>query len=356
MKIAVLCSGGVDSSLALALLKKQGHQVVAFYLKIWLEDELSYLTDCPWQEDLQYVQQLCQQLDVPLEIVSLQNDYWQLVIHDALEQIRLGQTPNPDVFCNTKIKFGAFCQRYAQDFDCVASGHYAQQRLGKDGQPELWQAPDPIKDQTYFLANLRPEQLAKAIFPIGHLSKSEVRNLAKELNLPAQDRKDSQGLCFLGKFKFSQFLEANLGCQPGDLVESETGKTIGQHKGFWFYTIGQRQGLGLSGGPWFVVSKNPVTNIVYISKNYYSVDKSRNRLLVGNFNWLSKPTEEELPNLLIKLRHGPDKYGCKSFNLLPDNQALIELDRNDQGITPGQFAVFYREGQCLGSAIILGEP
>src|SRR5579859_5096518 len=177
MKIAVLVSGGVDSSVALRLLKDQGHDVTAFYLKIWLEDELSYLGQCPWEEDLSFVKAVCEQAEVPLQIINLQKEYWDHVIAFVLAEVKAGRTPNPDILCNKRVKFGAFHDYLTEDYDYIASGHYAQIHH-HNGRVELFMSPDPIKDQTYFLAGMSQEQLKKVIFPIGHLTKAELRALA----------------------------------------------------------------------------------------------------------------------------------------------------------------------------------
>ncbi len=361
MKIAVLTSGGVDSSLALHELKAAGNDVTAFYLKIWLEDELAHLGTCPWEEDLGYVRQLCDQLQVPLEVVNFQEAYWSRVVQYALSEIKAGRTPNPDIMCNKMVKFGAFLeyldQRPGPKFDKIATGHYAQKRvsLGQkeaSGQTDcLALAPDPIKDQTYFLAQLSQDQLQKALFPIGQWTKAEVRDRARAANLPAQDRKDSQGICFLGTIKFSDFLRHHFGDMPGDLVEFETNKKLGTHPGFYYYTLGQRQGIGLSGGPWYVVKKDTQNNIVYISKTYYSPDKERNEFYIGSCSWISG-TAPEKNNFTVKLRHGPARHNC-ILTPTDNGKYHVKLDVNDQGIAPGQFAVFYDGDICLGSGVIL---
>ncbi|MGE0207405.1 MAG: tRNA 2-thiouridine(34) synthase MnmA, partial [Candidatus Babeliales bacterium] len=179
MNIAVLVSGGVDSSLALKLLKDQGHTVTAFYLKIWLEDELAYMGDCPWETDLAYVKAVCEQLQVPLNVVSLQKEYWDRVVSYTIAQVKKGKTPNPDMLCNQQVKFGAFLDHIDASFDKIASGHYAQV-IHQDGKAVLQTAPDLIKDQTYFLSYLSQEQLSRLMFPIGHLDKQQVRALAQE--------------------------------------------------------------------------------------------------------------------------------------------------------------------------------
>lgn len=353
MNIAVLVSGGVDSSVALKLLKDQGHTVTAFYLKIWLEDELSYLGDCPWEEDLAYVRRVCDQLEVPLEVISLQKEYHDQVVAYAVQEIKAGRTPNPDMLCNSRIKFGLFLDAIGDRFDKVATGHYAQVKL-VDNRYILVQSPDPIKDQSYFLSHLSQAQLQRVLLPIGHLTKKEVRALAQQFDLPTKDRKDSQGICFLGKLKFPDFVAHYCGTKEGNLVEQETGAVVGTHQGFWFYTIGQRQGLGLSGGPWYVVAKDTEKNIVYISRNYYAPDKKRDTFVIDAGNWfIQAPTG--LQKSMVKLRHGAQKYAC-TINPHHTGQFLVQLHDRDQGIAPGQFAVFYNDTECLGGGVITDVP
>ena len=262
MKIAVLLSGGVDSSVALRLLKEEGkHELTAFYLKIWLEDELSFLGECPWEEDLEYVRAICDELEVPLKIVPLQKEYLDHVVSYVLAELKCGRTPSPDILCNERIKFGAFFDCIDSSFEKVASGHYAQV-VEEDGAFYLKKAPDKVKDQTYFLSSLRQDQLGRALFPIGHLEKKEVRELAEKYDLPSKMRKDSQGICFLGKIKYKDFVKFHLGEKQGDMVDTESGKKMGTHNGMWFYTIGQRQGIGLHGGPWYVTGRDLDKNIV----------------------------------------------------------------------------------------------
>lgn len=350
-RCAVLVSGGVDSAVALRLLQEQGHEVIAFYLKIWLEDELSYLGDCPWQEDLSYVKAVCQEAKVPLEVISLQREYWQEVVSYVLEEIKAGRTPNPDIMCNQRVKFGAFEKALGKEFVKIATGHYAQVRQ-EGACYTLYRSPDEIKDQTYFLSYLSQEQLSRAFFPIGHMTKLQVRAYAHALDLPNKDRKDSQGICFLGKIKFSDFVRYHVGIQKGLLCEYETGNPLGEHEGFWYYTIGQRQGIRLSGGPWYVVAKDPSQNIVYISRKYYSPEKERKALVVQDINWI--PTAPVLPaKVAVKMRHGPHLTGATlmSFEGPRDSLSLV-LDERDQGIAPGQFAVFYDGQRCIGGGAI----
>jgi tRNA (5-methylaminomethyl-2-thiouridylate)-methyltransferase len=348
MKVAVLLSGGVDSSVALHMLRSQGHCVTAFYLKIWLEDELSFLGSCPWEEDLRYVQTLCKDMKVPLEVLSLQREYWDHVVSYTIASLREGKTPNPDMLCNQRIKFGMFYDKIDASFDKIATGHYAQ--VSEEGIYRLKMSPDSIKDQTYFLACLSQKQLSRALFPIGHLTKNEVRAYAAAHNLVTKDRKDSQGICFLGKLKFNEFVKYHLGEQRGLLVEHETDKIVGEHQGYWFYTIGQRHGIGLAGGPWYVVEKNINENIVRISRSYYTHDKLRDMVSLVGCSWLtgSEPQENKV---MVKLRHGPHIY--KADLMRHADGYHLKLDDHDQGIAPGQFAVLYHEGWCLGGGEIV---
>lgn len=348
MKIAVLLSGGVDSSVALKLLKDQGHDLTAFYLKIWLEDELRFLGNCPWEDDLKFVRQVCKKENIPLEVVSLQKEYFETVVAYTIAEVKAGRTPNPDIMCNNHIKFGMFFKKInLRKFDKIASGHYAK-IIEKNGQFLLQKTPDPIKDQTYFLSRLSQKQLSRIIFPIGDYTKEEVRALAEKYNLPNKNRKDSQGICFLGKLKYNDFLKHYLGEKKGDLIRYENGEKVGEHEGFFYYTIGQRKGIKLAGGPWYVVDKDPKKNIVYISSEYH--EKKRDTLEVSDFNWFSGkfPTKK---NLQVKLRHGENLYKCQ-LEKISSRRAKLKLAGNDQGIAPGQFSVFYDKDLCLGSAVI----
>lgn len=351
MKIAMLLSGGVDSSVAMRLLQDQGHDITAFYLKIWLQEEFSFLGDCPWEEDLSYVRAVCEQTGIPLEVVPMQTEYWDSVIKYTIEEIEAGRTPNPDMLCNNWVKFGQFLDKIDPAFEKVASGHYARVREA-NGKFLLERAPDPVKDQTYFLAYLSQQQLSRALFPLGDYAKAQVRELARKFNLPTQNRRDSQGLCFLGQIKFSDFVKEHLGIRKGDIINIDTGEKLGEHNGYYYYTIGQRQGLGLSGGPWYVVEKDIPNNRIYISLRQNMGDKYRDTFRVGNFNWISgeRPAKTALQ---VKIRHGAVIYRCQ-VQFDDDGHATVTLERPDRpGIAPGQFAVFYDEQVCLGGGVIL---
>jgi len=349
MKIAVLLSGGVDSSVALRLLKDQGHDLTAFYLKIWLQDEFSFLGECPWEEDLKFARAVCKQVEVPLEILPLQTEYWENVVSYTIDEIKEGRTPNPDIFCNSLIKFGQFYDKIDPSFEKVASGHYANIEEA-DGKYILKISPDPIKDQTYFLSYLTHKQISRALFPVGKYNKAEIRALAEKLDLPTHKRKDSQGICFLGQIKFKEFVEHHLGEIEGEIVDVDSCKVMGKHPGYYFYTIGQRSGLKLGGGPWFVVSKDVKKNVVYISRENKAV-RERNEFKVGKFNWISG-NSPQATKLRVKLRHGANYNNCK-MEMLNDSSANVKIDKPDKGIAPGQFAVFYDDDVCLGGGVIL---
>jgi tRNA-specific 2-thiouridylase len=349
MKIAVLLSGGVDSSVALNLLQREGHEVTAFYLKIWLQDEFSFLGECPWEEDLNFARGVCNKLNVPLEVLPLQTEYWDSVVTYTIAEIKEGRTPNPDMFCNSLIKFGQFYDKIDSSFEKVASGHYAKVEFC-NGKFLLKRSPDPVKDQTYFLSYLTQRQLSRALFPVGKYNKKDIRNLAHEFELVNMDRKDSQGICFLGQIRFNDFIKHHLGEIKGDIIELETGRKLGTHNGYYFYTIGQRSGLGLSGGPWFVVKKDIQNNIIYISKENIAF-RGRSEFMVGKFNWItgSAPHGEDFQ---VKIRHGASFFKCRLI-ISSNDEAEVKLDKSDQGIAPGQFAVFYSDNICHGGGVIL---
>ncbi len=353
MKIAMLLSGGVDSSVAMRLLHEAGHDITAFYLKIWLQEEFSFLGECPWEEDLSYCRAVCEQIGVPLEVVPMQEEYWNSIISYTIAEIRAGRTPNPDMFCNNLVKFGQFIEKIDPAFEKVASGHYANVRFEEaSGKYVLERTPDPVKDQTYFLAYLSQQQLSRALFPIGKHTKRQVRDFARQFDLPTQSRRDSQGLCFLGQIKFSDFVKEHLGIKKGEIIDADSGEVLGEHNGYYYYTIGQRQGLGLSGGPWYVVKKDIPGNRVYVSRRQNLENKLRDTFLAGDFNWIAGAPPERT-DLQVKIRHGAKMYRCKLDWTAP-HTARVQLDQPDRaGIAAGQIAVFYDRIRCLGGGVIL---
>ncbi len=354
--VHVLVSGGVDSSVALARLRAAGYtDIRAYYLKIWLEDDLSSLGDCPWEDDLSYARSVCEQCDVPLRVIPLQLEYHNLVVEYTLAELRAGRTPSPDIFCNQRVKFGAFLN-HLREPGWVASGHYAQ-IVRSGSEVHLYRAPDPVKDQTYFLSHMSQEQLSRLVFPVGDLPKGEVRRIAEDMKLATMSRPDSQGICFLGKIRYPEFVRHYLGDSPGDIVERETGTVLGTHRGFWFHTIGQRQGLGLGNGPWYVTGKDTRANIVYVSHARHVAEAATSTLHLTGFNWIgSRPADGRFG---VKLRHGPQITACSiQVDSSAEGTVLVELDAPDRGAAPGQFAILYDGERCLGGGMIngSGEP
>ncbi|MEG2666868.1 MAG: tRNA 2-thiouridine(34) synthase MnmA, partial [Bacteroidales bacterium] len=266
MNIAALVSGGVDSSVVVHRLKEQGYDPVIFYIRIGMENEQGFV-DCPSEEDIEITTYIARKYGCKFEIVSLHQEYWENVVQYTIDTVKRGLTPNPDMMCNKLIKFGAFEQKYGKDFDKIATGHYAT-TTEYHSKTFLSTAKDSFKDQTYFLGQINYMQVSKLMFPIGDLYKKEVREIAAQAKLPSATRKDSQGICFLGKINYNDFIRRYLGEKKGPIIELETGRKLGEHQGFWFHTIGQRKGLGLSGGPWYVVGKNVEENIIYASRGY----------------------------------------------------------------------------------------
>lgn len=340
MSIAALVSGGVDSSVVVHLLKEQGFTPDIFYIRIGMEDEEGYI-DCPAEEDIEITQWIAHHYGCRFEEVNLHKEYWDNVVSYTIESVRRGLTPNPDVMCNKLIKFGAFEERRGHDYDRIATGHYAR-TAEVDGTTFLATAKDPVKDQTDFLSQLEYRQISKLMFPIGGLMKSEVREIAHAAHLPSADRKDSQGICFLGKINYNDFIKRYLGEKEGKIVELETGKILGTHKGYWFHTIGQRKGLFLSGGPWFVVRKDIEENVLYVSQGYDPDAAHGHKVTLMGFRYLSTDIwgDFEEMEVCFKIRHTPEFHPGR-LRRLPDGLVEIASDDRIQGIAAGQYATIY---------------
>lgn len=362
MKIAVLVSGGVDSAVVVDKLYKEGHDLHLFYIRIGMDNGEG---DCSADEDIEMCTLIARKYGLPLKVVSLHEEYWDNVMAYTLRTVKEGLTPHPDMMCNKMIKFGFFEERWGKEFAKTATGHYASIKE-VDGKYYLATAADPVKDQTDFLAQISYSQLSHLLFPLGDLPKSEVRRLAAEAKLPNAVRKDSQGICFLGKINYNDFLERHLGTKTGPVIEIETGKKIGEHRGYWFYTIGQRKGLGLSGGPWYVVKKNTRDNVVYVSNGYDTRAQYGREIPVEEMHWISSNPFADMDNIpadssekaesvpvAFKTRHSPEFYqGVVRKN--NDGGYIVESETDVQGIAPGQFAIIYSPDRslCLGSGMI----
>lgn len=354
MKIAVLISGGVDSAVAVHRLVEQGHDLHLFYIRIGLDDGRG---DCAAEEDIEMCEVIARRYGLPFDVVSLHEEYWDNVMEYALDAVRKGLTPNPDVMCNRMIKFGFFEERWGREFDRTATGHYAR-RVERDGLVWLGTAPDPVKDQTDFLCRITYGQLSHLLFPIGDLPKAKVREIAVMQNLPNAYRRDSQGICFLGKINYNDFIRRHLGEKPGPIIEIETGRKLGEHRGVWFHTIGQRKGLGLSGGPWFVVKKNVPEGVIYVSRGYDTPRQYGRTIHLDEMHWLTRdpwPAECRGVDIMFKNRHAPG-FLPATLTRTPEGEYVVESREQVQGIAPGQFGVIYTPDAsvCLGSGVITG--
>ena len=372
-RIAVLLSGGVDSSVVLYELVRQGLQPDCFYIKIGPEEEEEW--DCSSEEDLEMATAVSHKYGCRLEVIDCHHEYWDQVTKYTMDKVRAGLTPNPDVMCNRLIKFGAFHEKRGHDYDLIATGHYATTEIEEQGArgkeqedslcsdkslapcssplaPRKWlcTSPDPVKDQTDFLAQIYDWQLEKALFPIGHMMKEEVREIAEREHLGNAKRKDSQGICFLGKINYNDYLRRYLGELPGDVVELETGKLIGKHKGHWFHTIGQRKGMGLGGGPWFVVKKDITQNIIYVSHGYDPATAYKQDFPIMAFHSING----QLPptDITLKIRHTPE-FIPATLEPTADGY-MVHAAQPIHGVAPGQFCVVYDADhhRCYGSGEI----
>ena len=376
-RIALLLSGGVDSSVALYELVRQGLQPDCFYIKIGPEEEEEW--DCSSEEDLEMATSVSHKYGCRLEVIDCHREYWDQVTKYTMDKVRPVLTPNPDVMCTRLIKFGAFDEKRGHDYDHIATGHYAQTEeecvLDEFGSSKILKwlctSPDPVKDQTDFLAQIYDWQLKKALFPIGHMMKEEVREIAEREHLAPAHRKDSQGICFLGKINYNDYIRRYLGEQPGDVIELETGRLIGRHNGLWFHTIGQRKGMGFGGGPWFVIKKDVERNILYVAHGYDPQTAYRQDFLVRDFHWLTLPYEQinrtggQTPcatprteglspcAVTFKIRHTSD-YFHATMTPQADGTFAIHSEKPIHGVAPGQFCVVYdnRHYRCYGSGEI----
>ena len=351
-RIAVLLSGGVDSSVVVYELARLGLHPDCFYIKIGPEETEEW--DCSSEEDLEMATAVAAKYGCKLTVVDCHREYWDNVTRYTMDKVRAGLTPNPDVMCNRLIKFGAFDQKAGHDYDLIATGHYAQTEI-IDGMKWLTTSPDPVKDQTDFLAQIEGWQLKKALFPIGGMMKEEVRAIAEREHLVNAKRKDSQGICFLGKINYNDYIRRYLGEKPGDVLELETGRKLGQHRGLWFHTIGQRHGLGFGGGPWYAVKKDIEANILYVSRGYEPLTAYKRDFGVHAFNFLTCDPWQGQPSARVtfKIRHTPEFHHATLERTSADSFA-VHSDDLIQGVAPGQFCTVYDEEhhRCFGSGEI----
>ncbi len=362
-RVVVGMSGGVDSSVTALLLKQQGYEVIGLFMKNWEDDDDDDY--CSSRSDLIDAVAVAEVIDIPIEAVNFAREYRDRVFSYFLREYQAGRTPNPDILCNSEIKFKAFLEHALNmGADAIATGHYAQVRE-RDGLFQLLKADDGSKDQSYFLYRLNQAQLSKSIFPLGRLLKSEVRDIAEKHRLPNHAKKDSTGICFIGERPFREFLSRYLPLSPGDMVTPE-GTLVGRHQGLSFYTIGQRQGLGIggiSGGkagdtgkhdPWFVVDKDMANNRLVVVQGHDHPALLSSHLDATDLHWISGEVPDVARTHAAKTRYRQDDAECR-IEELDGNGAEFNFVQPQWAVTPGQSVVVYDGAICLGGGIITGD-
>lgn len=351
--IIVGMSGGVDSSVTAALLCEQGYRVTGLFMRNWDSDDKDPF--CTATQDLTDARTVCDKLAIPLKTVNFAQEYWDRVFQHFLDEYAAGRTPNPDILCNKEIKFRAFLNHALElGADAIATGHYA--RIHSAENYQLWRGVDTNKDQSYFLYTLGQSQLQYSRFPLGELTKPEVRAIAQRYGFSNHAKKDSTGICFIGERKFQAFLGEYLLAQPG-VIETDEGKVIGQHTGLMFYTLGQRQGLGIGGltdfneAPWYVVSKDIARNVLIVAQQHDHPLLLKDSLICEDIHWI----QEQLPSLPLectaKIRYRSADQRCL-IEETPEGNFQVKFEQAQRAITPGQSVVFYQDDLCLGGGVI----
>lgn len=347
-RVFVGMSGGVDSSVTASLLQQAGHQVIGVYMKNWSQDLPGMR--CPWAEDLADAKRVAVRLGIPLKVYDFETDYHQRVVDYMLAEYQAGRTPNPDIMCNQEIKFKLFLETALADgAELIATGHYAK-KVVVDGKSYLALATDQKKDQTYFLYRVTGEALDKTLLPLGELTKPEVRELASRMELITADKKDSQGICFVGQVGIEEFLREYIEVSPGEIIEQETGRALGQHKGAIFYTIGQRHGLEIGGGlPYFVAGKDMTKNQVFVSRNLNQGGLWTREIELGDCFWTHQaPVSGQ--KYQVRLRHLAPLVNAEIM-VSEHDTATIQFATDQKNIASGQSVVVYDGELCLGGGI-----
>ena len=351
-KVVIGMSGGVDSAVAASLLKEQGYDVVALYMSNWKETDENGA--CTGEEDWADVKRICTILDIPYYSVDFSHEYWESVFAHFVDEYKKGRTPNPDVLCNREIKFGPF-KKYAMDLgaDYVATGHYCD--IKHDGNNHyLMRCLDENKDQTYFLNQVTNEQLSNVIFPLANIIKNDVRKMAIERNIPVAKKKDSTGICFIGERDFRGFLSKYIPMKQGNII-TEDGTIIGKHNGVYFYTIGQRRGLGIGGVKngnderWFVLQKDVEKNLLIVSQGEEEI-LYKNTLVTEGFNFIPTRPEDTEFRCLARIRHRQPLQEATAY--VEGDNVRVVFDEKQRAIVEGQYCVLYKDKYCLGGGVI----
>ena len=354
MKVITGMSGGVDSSVSAALLLKQGMQVEGMFMKNWEEDDTQEF--CSADEDVKDAQAVCDRLGIKLHRRNFASEYWDHVFEEFLTEYKNGRTPNPDILCNREIKFKTFLD-HADDLgaEMMATGHYVR-KGEKDGLFQLLKGVDQNKDQSYFLYAINQYQLSRSLFPVGEIEKPAVRDIAESLGLDVYNKKDSTGICFIGEKRFQTFLSTYLKPNPGDIV-TPSGQVVGQHNGLMYYTIGQRQGLGIGGvkdslpEPWFVIAKQHQNNQLVVAQSDHQELMLGKQLKAKQVNWIAGQPPSFPLSCRAKIRYRQADQDC-TVTLTDSDTLNVTFDDPQKAITPGQSVVFYQDDVCLGGAII----
>jgi tRNA-specific 2-thiouridylase len=339
-------SGGVDSSVTAALLKDQGYDVTGVYMKNWTRDLPGMV--CPWKEDYNDAKRVATRLGIPFKVFDFQKEYRQKVVDYMIAEYQAGRTPNPDVMCNQEVKFKLFLEAALADgAELIATGHYARVKDGK-----LYAGIDPAKDQSYFLCRVTEDALRKSLMPIGEYSKGEVRELARRYGLPTAEKKDSQGICFVGKVGIKDFLMQFVKTKPGKII-NQKGEVVGEHDGALFYTIGQRQGLGVGGGlPYYVVGKNMDKNEVYVTTDLQDARLWSSEITLTSPHWINEPPKEDGVYAVVTRYHA-EPHNVASISRLENGNWHVTLHDEVRALTPGQSAVIYEDARVVGSGLVV---
>lgn len=345
-RVFVGLSGGVDSSVAAALLVEQGHKVTGVYMKNWTEDLPGM--KCPWAEDVADAKRVAVVLGIDFLVFDFQKEYKQKVVDAMVAEYQAGRTPNPDVMCNQEVKFKLFLDAaLEQGADFIATGHYA--RVGHS--TKLLMAKDRQKDQTYFLYRVDSQALERTLFPLGDYTKEEVRQMAKERNLWTANKKESMGICFVGQVGIREFLEQYVDLEPGNIIDRQTGDVIGRHDGAVLYTIGQRHGLNVGGGlPYYVVGKDVEKNIVYASQDLNSQEIWQKDIVLTDIHWINQPPQT-MDDLKVRLRHRGELLEVEDIDI-DEPHAQLRLGKAERAVAVGQSAVLYQRDEVLGGGIV----